>query len=448
MRIIKFFVIFLIIFGWIFSGWPQIFNFPPKIQYAQAAVPTYKGSGTFTAVTTAAMTPPYPTGGLAPAANDICLLVIETENQAISLSSAQGFVEASSSPQFAGTAATDPANRIAVFWKRAVGGDTAPTSAAVGNHQTGQIHCFSGVITSGLPWDVTSGGNDNGVNRATSTIPGATTAVDGTLVVLIQGNSRNGTGTANCSAWTNANLANLTERTDNTNTAGLGGGHCMATGEKATAGAYASTTVTLSAVSYKGVLSIALKPQPTTILGDGTNPPGKALIPGATATSSDIFTFRTDSGTESITNVTTTLAGTGQYAGISKVEIVDEASTTVYGSVTNPSTDAFSISLTGLTASTATSTLQIRITPFSHTDMPSPPGALYTVTSTITAWTGASGNTQAGNDSGSATITIDNLSPSDVTNAISTPSDMQVIVNWTNPGGGEHHNDTNRHDWR
>ena len=38
MRGIKFFVIFLIIFAWIFSGWPQIFNFPPEVQEAQTAV--------------------------------------------------------------------------------------------------------------------------------------------------------------------------------------------------------------------------------------------------------------------------------------------------------------------------------------------------------------------------------------------------------------------------
>jgi len=34
-------IIFLIIFAWIFSGWPQIFNFPSEIQKAQAAI-TYQ----------------------------------------------------------------------------------------------------------------------------------------------------------------------------------------------------------------------------------------------------------------------------------------------------------------------------------------------------------------------------------------------------------------------
>ncbi|MEA3344154.1 MAG: hypothetical protein U9Q16_00515 [Patescibacteria group bacterium] len=30
-------LVFILIVGWIFSGWPQIFNFPPKTQYIQAA---------------------------------------------------------------------------------------------------------------------------------------------------------------------------------------------------------------------------------------------------------------------------------------------------------------------------------------------------------------------------------------------------------------------------
>lgn len=237
------------------------------IQQAGAAtsIPTYVASGTFTAGT-GAITPPYPA---AMTANDVCLLVAESENQPITLSSAQGFVEVTGSPQFAGTAATDPANRIAVFWKRTVGGDTAPTVADSGNHTTGQIHCFRGVVGVGNPWDVTAGGNDGGANDTTGVIPGATTTVANTLVVLIQGTSFNGNSTTQCSGWTNTDLANLTERTDNTNTAGLGGGHCMATGEKAAAGSYTSTSVTLANTTFKGALSIALKPPEPTYTQSG-----------------------------------------------------------------------------------------------------------------------------------------------------------------------------------
>jgi len=223
---------------------------------AFAAAPAYRASGTFTAGT-AAITVPYPAGMLA---NDVCLLAVESENQNIALTTANGFVQVPTSPQSAGTAAVNPASRLALFWKRTVGGDAAPVVTDSGDHTTGRIHCFSGVITSGNPWDAGAGGNDGGANDTTGTIPGATTTSPDTLVVLITSNSRNGTSTANCSAWTNASLTSLTERSDNTNTAGLGGGHCMATGVKAAAGPYAATTVTLATTSFKGAISLALKP--------------------------------------------------------------------------------------------------------------------------------------------------------------------------------------------
>src|SRR3989338_6867559 len=43
----KFLLIFILITGWIFSGWPQIFNFPPKIQQVRAATagPSFPTSG-------------------------------------------------------------------------------------------------------------------------------------------------------------------------------------------------------------------------------------------------------------------------------------------------------------------------------------------------------------------------------------------------------------------
>jgi hypothetical protein len=222
------------------------------------AAVAYSASGTFTSGT-GSITPGYPASMQA---DDICLLVAESENQAISLSFAQGFVELPWSPQSAGPASTDPASRLAVFWKRTVGGDTAPTVADTGNHTTGRIHCFSGVVSSGNPWDVGAGGNDGGANDTTGTIPGATTTVDSTLVVLITSTSYNGNSTNECTNWTNASLANLTERSDNSATSGFGGGHCMATGDMATAGSYATTTLTMTHTTYKGAISVALKPAP------------------------------------------------------------------------------------------------------------------------------------------------------------------------------------------
>src|SRR3989344_5182378 len=47
LKISRFFLVILLAFSWIFSGWPQIFNFPPGIQIAQATdtTPTISGTG-------------------------------------------------------------------------------------------------------------------------------------------------------------------------------------------------------------------------------------------------------------------------------------------------------------------------------------------------------------------------------------------------------------------
>lgn len=223
-------------------------------------LPAYVGSGALAAGTG----PTTPAFHASTDVDDIALLVVETENQDISpLSDAQGFTEIPNSPQFAGTLNTDPANRIAVYWKRitTTGGGTAPTTGDPTNHVTAALHTFRGCIATGDPWDPTPvGGNDGGANDTTGVIPGATTTVADCLVVLICGSSRNANATTTFSAWTNADLANLTERFDATSTLGVGGGHGMATGEKASAGAFGDTTVTLAVSSFKGAFSIALKP--------------------------------------------------------------------------------------------------------------------------------------------------------------------------------------------
>ena len=299
---LKFFLIFILIFSWLFSGWPQVFNFPPKIPHALAALPGYRSSGTFTAGT-GAITPPYPADM---AANDVCLLAVSSEAQAITLTTANGFVEVPTwSPQSAGTAATDPGSTLALFWKRTVGGDSAPTVADSINNTEGVIHCFSGVITTGDPWDTGAGGNDGAANDTTGTIPGATTSVADALVVLITSTSFNGNSTVQCSGWTNADLANILERQDNTNTAGLGGGSCMATGEKASTGAYTTTTVTLANTSYKGAISLALKPAPSTItVGTTGTQTANMNIPSTNQYVGGAWTFVRNESTANVTSIT------------------------------------------------------------------------------------------------------------------------------------------------
>jgi hypothetical protein len=230
------------------------------------ALPTFVAAGTL-ASGTGNITPALP-GGYA--ANDIFLLFVESANQTIAVPTA-GWAEVTGSPQGTGTAGGTAATRLAVFWKRAIAGDTAPTVTDPGDHAVGRVLAFRGCVASGNPWDITAGDVDTTADTSGS-IPGATTTSPDTLIVLAVSNGTD-TTTAQASGWTNASLAGILERIDSNATASNGGGFAVATGGKAVAGAYSATSVTLATASVKGLLSIALKP----LAVDANNTPGVAI---------------------------------------------------------------------------------------------------------------------------------------------------------------------------
>lgn len=153
----------------------------------------------------------------------------------------------------------NPENDCMVWWKRTSGGcGSAPVITDSGDHTTCQVHQFRGVKTTGDPHNTAGQGTDG--NDTSASLPGVTTTAADTLIVLVQGTSNNATATTNCGAVTNADLTSITERFDSTNTQGLGGGHCIITGVKASAGSVTNSTLTLSATSFKAAFTIALEP--------------------------------------------------------------------------------------------------------------------------------------------------------------------------------------------
>jgi hypothetical protein len=238
-----------------------------KVLTAQpsTSLPVYVAAGTI-ASGTGTITPALPAGI---SANDILLLFVESANQAISISNQNGgtWTEAPDSPQGVGASPpTDPSTRLAVFWSRYNGTQGAPTVADSGNHTIGRIVAIRGCIASGDPFDVTAG-NTEGTSDTSGSIPGDTTTIANTLVVVAitshYDTGADGTDAFN-NTWSNADLANMTERTDDTRTANNGGGIGVATGEKAAAGAYGATSVTLVNAAYKAMWTGALKPVPVT----------------------------------------------------------------------------------------------------------------------------------------------------------------------------------------
>lgn len=401
---------------------------------AIAAAPSYQAAGTERAGTgalTGGSSVPWP----AHQTGDIGLLICETANQAVTLSTPAGFAAVTNSPQGVGTAGGAAATRLSVFWARATSASMGNVGVAdSGNHQICQILTFRNVIGSGNPWDVTAGDTLTPANTA-FTIPGAVTTLANTLVVAIVANATD-TNSTQSSGWTNANLTGLTEQIDAQDNAGNGGGFGVATGVWASTGNYGNTTGTLANSSVQGRMSIALKPM-TTTLGGGTNPSNVTLAPGASITDLDAFTFVTDGTADSITALTVTLTGTNSYESLSEVRITDSTgATTYFSAVANPASNTINFSGgTPIAVTTTATTFKIRITPKTHVNMPVPPGASYSVGGTITAFT--STGEQAGSDSSSAAVTVDNLSPSGATSASGTAGNGNATLNWTSSASGD-----------
>ncbi len=341
----------------------------------------------------------------------------------------------------AGAAGNDTGNVYAtVFVKVADGTETGNLTVTLtgANTSMGRIFRYTNAAGSGWDYAATYGSDNTGGTAwivSSAADPGITAG--DMLVVISAINTDAPTWTAESVSATGATFGTHTERQDS----GTGFGNDMrlvVSDHTVTAGtALAAPVYTMSAsggTPEGASVILRIREVPGTTLGNGTDPGNASLAPGGAATMADAFTFQTSTGTDTITDVTFGL-GTGAAAGLGLVEITDDAGATVYGSVTNPATDTPTITLTGLTATTTSTQYKIRITPKSHVNMPAPPGATYTVTAKINTWTGT--NAKVGSDTAGTMITIDNLSPGDVTGASGTAGDGQVTLNWTNPGDGD-----------
>jgi hypothetical protein len=218
-----------------------------------ADTPIVRGVGTV-AANAAAISPGLPTGT---AAGDLLIMLVETNNQAVTVA---GWTEAPSSPQSDATDAT----RLTVFYKIAAGGDATTTSDS-GDHQVGRILGIkAGTFDPVTPFNTSAGTTDT-TSDTTGSTPTVTTTRDNCMIVACVCTGRDATGTAEFSSWTNANLVDIQERIDNTNTAGLGGGIGCATGIKLAKGATGTVDVTYATASRKGLITLAVNPKASLI---------------------------------------------------------------------------------------------------------------------------------------------------------------------------------------
>ncbi len=167
----------------------------------------------------------------------------------------------------------------------------------------------------------------------------------------------------------------------------------------------------------------------TLTVGNGSNPGNSTVAPGSASTDLNAFTLKTVNGTDTVSAVTVNLATT---SGVATISITSDNGSVVYGTAA-PGAQPQTIALSSNITATSTQTqYKVRITPLGHGGMPAVPGGSYAVSGTVTAVTSSLDKIYA--DSGSATITIDNLSPSNPTGLAATPTSNSVPLTWTNPG--------------
>ena len=174
--------IFLLAFGWVYSGWPQIGNFPPGIEEVQAAAPTFVAASAIGNSTAGTFTVTLPTH-----ATDDILLSISWYRASATVLLPTGWTEAA-------TALRDT-TRYYLHWKRATSAsETNPVFDYTGaNDGFGLIVSYRGVINTGNPYDVLGAFASGTAEPATLT--GITTLTANSLVVaLIGGEDNTGTG--------------------------------------------------------------------------------------------------------------------------------------------------------------------------------------------------------------------------------------------------------------
>lgn len=496
----KFILIFMLSVGWIFSGWPRVWNspqFPPKIDTAYAAT-VILTSGTTWAVPsdwsntntieviggggggangqTAGASPVRGGGGggggaYSKISNTTALAGGSTVTIQVG---AAGGVAAGGTDTFLCSGTANCAS---------IAGTAVIVGAKAGTGASGVTAGVGGAGASGVGATKFSGGGGGGVGTATSkggsgggggggaggTVgagnTGATSANAGADLGTAggaggQGNVTTGGaggtgGTGGAGAGGTGGAGGNGAEFDATHGSGGGGGGGGGGGRDQNGGA-AGASGTYGAgggggggagekaassgagtAGKAGLIFITYTPQITTTIADGTNPGNSTVAPGSAITDLDVFTLVASAGTDTVTAATVTLGPAGAFNNIAQADITNGANTAQCTAITNPASNTLSFTGCTIPVTTSVVSFKVRITPKTHANMPAVPGASYAVTGTVTAFTSTNG--QAGTDTASATITIDNLSPGDTTANSGTAGNAQVTINYTTPSDTDLH---------
>lgn len=286
-------------------------GFTPTGSVAALTTPVFQATG-MGAAGAGAVTVDWP----AHSTGDVALLIVESDkDDAISLSTAAGFVEIPASA-LVNTAIVGSASKLAVFWCRATStAMTSPVLAAVTDHQGAVIVTYRGCVPTGNPWNaIVSEVNDTPATSVSA--PAVTTTVADTCIVSVISRGVD-TIVPQFSDWGNGAV----ERFDLGTNVGNGGGFGIADYGFAGPGTTTATTATLNNASATCAYTLALT----------------AVAVGAVT------------GTASITLATAgTVAGAGALAGVSALSLAPAGMLAATAALSGTVTLAFDASATAV----------------------------------------------------------------------------------------------------
>jgi hypothetical protein len=229
------------------------------------AAPTHRGNGVFGSGTTSC-TAAAPTGGSAPVEGDAAYIIVESSDSTTAAgtpNTPSGWTKLLEVTSGAGATGV---TTLTVFGRIVpAGGQGDVTIDGVGNHCGAAMTVVAdhgmGAITDTIIGTVT----DHGTGTTGLTTSGITLPHPDCFILWVMGLSDDAADTTNASAQTNANLSSITERIDNTVTAGAGGGlsFCTATcaGTTTGNGTWDHDTAERSQSVYLGIAPKVVPPE-------------------------------------------------------------------------------------------------------------------------------------------------------------------------------------------
>jgi hypothetical protein len=139
---LNFLLVLLLIIGWLYFGFLQIFHIPPKIEDAHAA--TFVAAGSAVTVASGDLASVSIPAGIQN--NDILIVVVHSRDNV------DATMQGDWTQKVEGNG--NLTNRLEVFWKRTAGSESAPTvTHTLGLGAIAQMFAFRSSITSGDPFE-------------------------------------------------------------------------------------------------------------------------------------------------------------------------------------------------------------------------------------------------------------------------------------------------------